>query len=394
MPNPLAGQAASMRFLQSYWQRSPAVIRGTDITADPALAAALAPDALLRLAAREDVESRLVVRRGGRYRLEHGPLAAGTIPGPRARQWTVLVQGVDLHVDAAAALRARFRFVVDVRLDDVMVSLAADGGGVGPHVDAYDVFLVQISGRRRWRLAPPGPVTLEPDQPLRLLENFEPTVECELGPGDMLYLPPDWAHDGVGVGQCVTASVGFRAPSTRELRMSWLQDQVDGLMDAQEAGESDEPFRDALSVKEFTHWRDHPGSLSPGLLDQMIETLERWRPSREEMADFVGRMLTDPKPGTPFEPPSRRTLDRARQDWVTAGLRLDRRTRMAHHGSTLFINGDSFDADGDALALLARLADERTLSPAHTRKLLEDPDVEAILLDWAAQGWLCACAGL
>src|SRR5205085_11038847 len=141
-------------------------------------------------------ESRLVVRAGARWSVRSGPIAAESLPGRSAR-WTLLVQGVDLHDDDAHRLLRRFRFIADARLDDVMCSWAADGGGVGPHVDSYDVFLLQTSGRRRWRIGRAAGARLREGVPLKILAEFVPTEEWLLEPGDLLYLPPGWGHDGV-----------------------------------------------------------------------------------------------------------------------------------------------------------------------------------------------------
>ena len=149
-----------------------------------------------------------------------GPFG-GSLPAVTRKAWTLLVQA-DLHVDAARALLDRFRFIPDARLDDLMISYATDGGGVGPHFDSYDVFLLQVEGRRRWRVGAQKDLSLQPDVPLKILENFEPSDEWVLEPGDMLYLPPHIAHDGVAEGECMTCSIGFRAPSAGELGAQFL----------------------------------------------------------------------------------------------------------------------------------------------------------------------------
>ena len=140
----------------------------------------------------------------------------------KQRAWTLLVQGVDLYDDRARALLDRFRFVPDARLDDLMISYATDGGGVGPHFDSYDVFLLQVKGKRRWRISAQKDLTLQAGLPLKVLQNFEPEEEWLLEPGDMLYLPPHIAHDGVAEGECMTCSIGFRAPSAGELTAQFL----------------------------------------------------------------------------------------------------------------------------------------------------------------------------
>ncbi|MEI7447697.1 MAG: cupin domain-containing protein, partial [Burkholderiales bacterium] len=191
------------QFMRRHWQRAPLLVRG----AFPGFVPPIDPAGLFALAARDDVESRLI--RGattGRPTVAHGPF--DRLPARRTPGWTLLVQGVDLHDDAVHALLSRFRFVPDARVDDLMISFATDGGGVGPHVDQYDVFLLQAQGRRRWRIAPPGDASLVAGVPLKLLARFEPTEEWVLEPGDMLYLPPGWGHDGVAVGDCTTFSIG------------------------------------------------------------------------------------------------------------------------------------------------------------------------------------------
>ena len=167
--------------------------------------------------------------------MRHGPLPRRSLPPLRQAGWTLLVQGVDLFVDAAHQMLRPFRFVPDARLDDLMISYASDGGGVGPHVDAYDVFLLQLQGRRRWRIGRVRDASLVEGAPLKLLRRFEPSQEWLLEPGDMLYLPPAWGHDGVAVGECMTASIGFRAPRAGELAQALLLGVADAAADAHEA---------------------------------------------------------------------------------------------------------------------------------------------------------------
>jgi 50S ribosomal protein L16 3-hydroxylase len=213
-PLALLGGLSPARFMRRHWQKRPLLVR----QAWPGVQPPLSRQALFALAAHDDVESRLVTRNGAAWTVRHGPLPRRALP-PLARPgWTLLVQGLDLHVAAAAEMRARFRFVPDARLDDLMASWASPGGGVGPHVDSYDVFLLQVEGRRRWRVAPPGDAGFIDGLPLKILSRFEPQHDWLLEPGDLLYLPPGWGHDGVADGgDCVTCSVGFRAPAADEL---------------------------------------------------------------------------------------------------------------------------------------------------------------------------------
>jgi 50S ribosomal protein L16 3-hydroxylase len=211
----LLGGLSPRAFLARHWQKKPLLVRG----ALPRFRDPLTPGELLGLACEPEVESRLVLLRGGRrpYRLIEGPQRAGRLRRLPAADWTLLVQGVDRLRPAAAALLERFFFFPRWRRDDVMVSFAARGGGVGAHVDNYDVFLIQGMGRRRWRIQERPEPALVRGLPLRVLRRFRADSEWVLGPGDMLYVPPGVAHEGVALEDSLTYSVGFRAPSHRAL---------------------------------------------------------------------------------------------------------------------------------------------------------------------------------
>ncbi|HEY3518115.1 MAG TPA: cupin domain-containing protein, partial [Gammaproteobacteria bacterium] len=212
-----------------HWQRRPLLVRG----ALPPVAAPLSRTELFALAARDDVESRLVRNTARGWSLAHGPFARSALPPVRQRGWTLLVQGVDLYHAAAHDLLRRFRFVPDARLDDLMISWASDGGGVGPHVDSYDVFLLQARGLRRWRIARRFDAALDERAPLKVLRRFSAEEEHVLEPGDLLYLPPNWAHEGVAVGgDCMTCSIGLRAPKRGDLAAELAQRLAESYEDA------------------------------------------------------------------------------------------------------------------------------------------------------------------
>ncbi|HOF52289.1 MAG TPA: cupin domain-containing protein, partial [Rhodoferax sp.] len=222
-PLQLLGGLSPQVFMQRHWEKKPLLIR----QAIPGFQPILDRTELLDMAAMDDVESRLVVQAvpGGQkaWKFRHGPFPRKSLPPFKQRAWTVLVQGMDLHDERVHALMNQFRFVPDARLDDLMISYATDGGGVGPHFDSYDVFLLQAHGRRRWRIGRQKDMSLLPDMPLKILANFEPEMEFVLEPGDMLYLPPRWAHDGIAEGECMTYSIGFRSPNMGEVAREVLQ---------------------------------------------------------------------------------------------------------------------------------------------------------------------------
>lgn len=367
LPTPLLGGLSPRQFMRRHWQKKPLLIRQAVPMAQPFVSRA----ELFALAGREEVESRLIVRDGSSWRLRRGPLPRRALPPLATRRWTLLVQGLDLHLDAARTVLDAFRFVPDARLDDLMVSWASDGGGVGPHVDSYDVFLLQIHGRRRWKVSPPGDVSLLPDVPLKILRRFEPEHDWLLEPGDMLYLPPGWGHDGVAEGECMTASVGFRAAGRTELRQEVLQ----RMLDAAERLDPDPLYRDPSQPA-----TDNPGQIPQALRDFAGQEIARWLKEPRALACALGEVLSEPKPQVWFDggeplPPG-------------CGVQLDRRTRMMYDDHHIFINGESFRAGGRDASLMRRLADQRRLGAAHVAKL--SADAAELLGQWAQAGWVHA----
>jgi 50S ribosomal protein L16 3-hydroxylase len=262
-------------FLRDYWQQQPLLLRNPwREWHNP-----LTPDELAGLACEADIESRLVLHtpQKNRWKLEHGPFAETRFSKLSASHWTLLVQAVDQWVPEVAALLAPFRFIPDWRIDDVMVSYAADQGGVGPHFDQYDVFLIQGLGRRRWQLGGhcDHNTPLQPNQELRLLQQFTPQQEWILEPGDILYVPPRYAHNGIALGEdCMTYSVGFRAPSRADLIGHWCDHVLAQLDD-------DDRYADPALTPAA-----NPGAIDPAALQRLqqlaleklgdAEAFQRW----------------------------------------------------------------------------------------------------------------------
>ena len=182
-----------------------------------------------QLACREDVESRLIRGSGTHWQLDHGPFRKSDFKRLPKTEWTLLVQSLNHFLPEADALLAHFDFIPHARLDDLMVSYAVPGGSVGPHFDSYDVFLLQGQGHRRWQIGTQTDLALLDDAPLKILRHFDAEDEWVLGPGDMLYLPPHVAHYGVAEDDCMTYSIGFRAPTTEELAQGFLMHLQDTL---------------------------------------------------------------------------------------------------------------------------------------------------------------------
>jgi len=375
-PARLLGGLTPAQFMQRHWQRKPLLIRGAFERFQPPLTI----PQVKRLARRDDVESRLVWRESGRWHMERGPFSR--LPPAREPGWTLLVQGVNLHDDGAAALMSQFRFVPDARLDDLMISIATDQGGVGPHFDSYDVFLLQGSGRRRWRIGKQRNLELDPEAPLKILQRFDPAEEFVLEAGDMLYLPPAYAHDGIAEGDdCMTLSIGFRSPSLEELARGMLEFASDSLAERPPAalrGHYRDPGQPAV---------DRPAALPESMVEAALAAVSAVKFDPQLASRYLGCWLTEPKPEVVFEPANPDALPDLEHNWPAAGvLALDRRTQMIYRGKLLFINGEV--APVPAGAALRTLADDRRLpcdAPASAR--LKDEE-RATLQEWLEAGWV------
>lgn len=362
-PRQMLGGLSPQQFMRRHWQKKPLLIRN----AFPGFEPLLTRPQLFALAAEESVESRLIVHKPSGWTLKHGPFARTAFPPFKQKRWSLLVQGVDLHLDAAHELLSRFRFVPDARLDDLMISWASDGGGVGPHFDSYDVFLLQASGQRLWRIGRQKDLSLEPDVPLKILSHFEPEQEHLLGPGDMLYLPPRWAHDGIAVGDdCMTYSMGFRVPQRGGLAGELLQRMADEFDDATLYRDPDQAATDT------------PAAMPPALEAFAADGLQRLLAQRTSLACALGEVMTEPKPLVWFDEPG--------HGWTPGAVGLDRRTRMMYDDRHIFINGESFRAGGADARLMRALADRRGLSALQVQRA--STDAQTLLQDWFEAGWL------
>lgn len=270
------------RFLRDTWQKEPLVIRNPwEAWSNP-----LEPDELAGLACQDDVEARLITQRDGTFEVEHGPFVEARFAQPDVAPWTLLIQAVDHHVPEVSALLDAFRFIPNWRIDDVMVSYATDQGGVGPHFDQYDVFLIQGLGTRRWQVGAPCDDRSEllPHDDLRLLANFEPVEEWILNPGDILYVPPGVAHNGIAMDDdCMTYSIGFRAPSRGDLITHWSEHLAD------QTSEGDR-YQDPALVPQ-----DNPGEITALALSNLHTMITEKLADRREFSRWFGHHVTTPK---------------------------------------------------------------------------------------------------
>ena len=343
-------------FLRNHWQKAPALIRNPWAEWENPLP----PEELAGLACEEEIESRLVVQAGGDWSVEHGPLPETRFDTLGEDQWTLLVQAVDHHVPAVAALIAPFRFVPNWRIDDVMVSFASDGGGVGAHFDQYDVFLIQGLGRRRWQIGQRCDETsaLCPHDELRLLADFEATDEWVLEPGDMLYVPPGVSHNGVAVGDdCMTYSIGFRAPSRSELIAHWVEDRLTDMSDDNRYADPD------LSEQ------DNPGEISAAAIDRLHAMVSETLADRDAFARWFGEYSSAPKyPEIDWRPDEPVDAETVRAS-IRKGIPLHRnpasRFSFVRQGADtllLFVDGESFECVDETVFFAETIcADDRVI---------------------------------
>ena len=367
----LLGGISSRDFMAKHWQKQWRLMRG----AMPEFEELIDSKALFALACSDEVESRLILRDDKAWILENGPFTKKRLSALPARNWTLLVQGLNLHVPAADALLRRFNFLPYARLDDVMISLAAPGGGVGPHFDSYDVFLLQGIGTRQWKISEQKDLELDRDAPLKILKKLKPSETFDVAAGDMLYLPPHIAHDGVATqtdGYCTTYSIGFRAPTHQEIADSFLDwigatSELDGRLQ-----DSDLPAT------------SNPARVPKIYQREIFAAIEKLQMDRSAMKQFAGCFATDVKPqivfDAPDEPMSRAAFGKAA---ANKGVTFVAATMCLYDDDFLFINGEAFVIKGDAVFWRA-LADVRNAS-ASTKQASETVDA---LHAWYCDGWL------
>lgn len=363
-------------FLDRFWQRRPLVMR----QGLPGFRSSLSPDELAGLACEEEAEARLVLERGGSrpWEVRHGPFTADSFAALPRDRWTLLVQDVDKHVPEVARWRHPFRFLPDWRVDDIMVSFAAEGGSVGPHVDEYDVFLIQAEGRRRWHIDPAcaSGEAIVPGLDLPVLADFRIAETHILEPGDVLYLPPRVPHWGVAEGPCMTWSLGFRAPAWRDLALSWSEHAAEHHLPAGR-------YRDPAQAPQTC-----AGEILPAVFAKVREALTAGLCDTDEQAfrTWFGRFATEPKEHLEVYPPDSPISAEGLLEMLKGGRSLRRNgyTRMAFCRGVggvdlLFVNGAAYELPGGYLDLLAVVTSEQLLRKGRLAGWLEEPECLQLL---------------
>ena len=297
----ILGSTSIAAFLDEYWQQKPLLIRA----AVEDFISPISADEMAGLACEEEVESRIIMERDGEHPWQcwHGPFEEDVFGALPSTHWTLLLQSLNLHIPEFAQLLERFRFIPNWRVDDVMVSYAAPGGSVGPHTDNYDVFLLQASGKRRWEIST-RTVSDEdfiPGLDLKVLKTFEAEQGWLLEAGDMLYLPPGVIHHGVAVddvdsGDCITISIGFRAPNLTELCSALLDDVLEQDSESRASDQAQRFYQDPHLVLQ-----ENPGEISQAALARLSQMVQQEIQHRLQDSDWFGKFITHTEDATPLD---------------------------------------------------------------------------------------------
>ncbi|MTI62649.1 cupin domain-containing protein [Methylophaga sp.] len=381
-------ELSQQQFLTQYWQKKPLLIRQALPGFDPVLSI----DELAGLACEEEVESRLIEEVGetGPWQCRHGPFSETDYARLPESHWTLLVQDVDKHVPELAPIMRRFNFIPEWRRDDLMVSFAPVGGSVGPHTDGYDVFLLQAMGTRRWQIShePVQEAVYIDSLDLKILRQFDPDESWDLQPGDMLYLPPHFAHHGVALNDCMTFSIGFRAPTQLEILDAFMQTLT-------EQGVGQQRYRDpGLQVADD---EKHVDTAALRRFKQSLMNLIEH--SDHVISDAVGRLLTETKPSLEWlaDLSTNEPLDEASvSEKMLAGERLVRNAYIrlvwleTETDFRIYAAGESVSLDKEATEALASLTGDKPLGLSDLKILREQPSaMQALsgLLDLGAWHW-------
>lgn len=354
-PMTLLGGLTPEAFLKEYWQKKPLLIRGALTDVGPHVDF----KCLSELAMQEDVESRLIENRNGRWHLERGPFRPARFRKLGETDWTILVQNVNHHLPHIDKILWQFDFIPFARLDDLMISYAPPGGTVGPHFDSYDVFLLQVGGKKRWQISSQADDDFIPDAPIRVLQDFRVEEEFVLEHSDMLYLPPKCAHYGVALEPGMTYSIGFRAAPAQELAtqfLVYLQDHI--CLDGRYAD------------PELQRQAD-PARISEEMVDKVSQMLSQIVWNKDTVSDFLGHYLTEPKPHVFYDSPENELdEDEFANEVSLHGVELDRKSLILFHQEMFYCNGEVLEIEPADVALWQQFANQRHLSAADIRPSL------------------------
>jgi 50S ribosomal protein L16 3-hydroxylase len=369
----LLGNLTSSQFLAEYWQKKPLLIR----QAIPNFTGLLSPNDLAGLACEDDVQARIISQKKDIWQVKHGPFDDADFAKLGKKNWTLLVQSVNQYLPEAADLLAKFNFIPHARLDDLMVSYAPTGGGVGAHVDSYDVFLLQGSGKRNWKISSQKDNHIIEGSPLNILENFKAEQEWVLEAGDMLYLPPQIAHWGVSESNdCMTYSIGFRAPKTQELQhefLNYLQDHLSA---------------EGLYSDHDLSLQNHPAEISDDMVKKVGEMLQKMTWDKQHVADFLGKYLSEPKVDVVITPNKKISKAEFNKQLVTKTLWLSLKSQLLFTHNNFYLNGEKLTVPAIIDNEIKHLADNKHINTPALEANIHTACSDA-LFDAYLAGYVC-----
>ncbi len=346
-PLQLLNNLTPAQFLAEYWQKKPLLIR----QAIPSFTGLLSPNDLAGLACEDDVQARIIKQNKDKWSVQNSPFDEAVFAKLPAKNWTLLVQSVNYYLPEAADLLTQFNFIPHARLDDLMVSYAPAGGGVGAHVDSYDVFLLQGTGKRRWKISAQTDLSLVEGAPLKILKNFVSEHEWLLETGDMLYLPPQIAHWGISESEdCMTYSIGFRAPKTQELQhefLSYIQDNIQA---------------EGLYADPDLKLQTHPAEISADMINNVSQILQKTTWNKDNVADFLGKYLTEPKLDVVFEPNRKISKTEFMKQLSQNVLYLSLKSQLLFTHNNFYLNGERLVVSAEIVTVMQEFADKKYIT--------------------------------
>ena len=359
------GNLTPDNFLKKYWQKTPLLIRN----AFRGYSLDISLEQIIDFSSNPACATRLIVREEQDFKVHYGPVTKPILKTLPAEGWTILVQGVNYVHDGARRLLDMFKFIPYARQDDIMVSYAAPGGGVGPHYDSYDVFLLQGNGSRCWEVSRPKNMSLKPDHDLKILESFEPDGRCVMQKGDMLYVPPEFCHNGISDTECITYSIGFRAPSYNELKVALL-DYLDEEFDL--SGFYSDPNLRPTKL---------PAEIPSGLIDSVTSVIKKLKTKKKDSALLLGKFLTRTNNQGTLDTTIKSISD-FKESFKNNYYELTPSAKLLYFENYIFLNGEAYIIDSKSVSALREIANSKRVSSI---KNLNSDTVE-LLYSWASDG--------
>ena len=345
----ILGKTSVDDFLKNYWQKKPLLIKN----AIPNFVSPITESDLFIIAQNEEAVSRLIEYKQGIWQVKYGPFKKSDLPKKTNIPWTILVQNINHYFPFAESFLNLFKFIPYARLDDLMISYATKKGSVGPHFDSYDVFLFQAQGAREWKISDQKKFTLDKQSSIKIITNFKSKNSWVLKPGDMLYLPPNIGHWGISQSDdCVTYSIGFRAPGTFEIQSKFLDFIQDHLITNE-----NEIYKDPNLTPQ-----KNPAEISSNMTKAMRNIVDRLRWDKSSINHFIGQLLSEPIESSIFETRRPLSLKAFEKGIVNKTLKLNSKTRMLFIKNNFYVNGEFIKIDKKYTSFLKQLANDREIS--------------------------------